>query len=98
MGTGHLSSEPRAVDPSPSELIAEDWIDRPYIDAYTEGFDQFAESLQTLSLSEVAATSGVSSKQLRRIAKRFTMGDAPLSGGQWALTRDTKQPAPLKRS
>ena len=55
-------------------LIAEGWINRHYIDRHTEGFDQFARFLETLSLSDVTAASGISAAQLRRVAKLIHRG------------------------
>jgi anaerobic selenocysteine-containing dehydrogenase len=55
-------------------LIAEGWINRHYIDRHTEGFDQFACFLETLSLNDVTAASGISAAQLRRVAKLIHRG------------------------
>jgi anaerobic selenocysteine-containing dehydrogenase len=55
-------------------LIDRTWISRPYIDAHTEGFDQFARFLEGLSLSDVAAASGISMAQLRAVAKLIHQG------------------------
>jgi predicted molibdopterin-dependent oxidoreductase YjgC len=50
-------------------LVDEGWINRSYIDTHTEDFNQFATFLEKLSLSEVAARSGISLTQLRQVAK-----------------------------
>lgn len=55
-------------------LVEQGWINRPYIRSHTEGFDQFASFLETFSLSGIAATSGISAAQLRRIAKLIHQG------------------------
>jgi predicted molibdopterin-dependent oxidoreductase YjgC len=50
-------------------LMEQGWINRSYIDTHTEGFDQFSSFLETLSLNDIVATSGISAAQLRRVAK-----------------------------
>src|SRR5260370_31862424 len=56
-------------------LVDEGWINRSYIDTHTEDFNQFATFLEKLSLSEVAARSGISLTQLRQVAKVIHEGE-----------------------
>jgi anaerobic selenocysteine-containing dehydrogenase len=55
-------------------LIDEGWVDRTYIDAHTEGFDEFANFVRALSLKQVAAASGISVTQLRQATKLIHQG------------------------
>ena len=55
-------------------LVEKGWINRLYIDAHSEGFDQFARFLAALSLNDIVATSGISVAQLRRVAKLIHEG------------------------
>jgi assimilatory nitrate reductase catalytic subunit len=56
-------------------LIAKNWIDRSYIETHTEGFDQFAGFLESLSLGEVAARSNISVRQLQHVAQLIHRGE-----------------------
>ncbi len=55
-------------------LIQEDCIDRQYIAAHTQGFDEFREHVAQFSPKYVAADSGVSIDQLHRIANTIHEG------------------------
>jgi assimilatory nitrate reductase catalytic subunit len=55
-------------------LIDRGWIDHSYIDAHTEGFGEFANFLNQLSLGEVTSVSGITKDQLHRVAKLIHEG------------------------
>jgi anaerobic selenocysteine-containing dehydrogenase len=55
-------------------LIDQGWIDRPYIDSHTEGFDEFASFLRSLSLAQVATVAGISVAQINRLAELIHSG------------------------
>ncbi|MBX3444835.1 MAG: nitrate reductase [Planctomyces sp.] len=55
-------------------LIERGWIDRAYIDAHAEGFDQFAEFVQPYTLEEVAARTGLPAERIERMAETIHAG------------------------
>jgi anaerobic selenocysteine-containing dehydrogenase len=57
------------------ELVAQDWIDREYIEAHTVGFDELAGRLQEYPLERAAAVCDVPLADLREAAR--LIGTAP---------------------
>ena len=52
-------------------LIQEGWIDRPFIDAHTTGFDEFAAFVRRFRPAGVAYESGIDLEVLRDVAERI---------------------------
>ena len=50
-------------------LIENDWIDRDYIAAHTNGFDEFAEHVKPFTPETVASATGISIESLHRVAR-----------------------------
>lgn len=55
-------------------LIAEGWIDRPFIDAHTNGFDAFAEHVAEYTPQRVAAATGLSAEAICQFARSIHEG------------------------
>ena len=55
-------------------LIASHWIDRPYIDAHTTGFDEFAEFVTPFTTDVVTAATGLSADKLWHFAQTIADG------------------------
>ncbi|MBW3614595.1 MAG: nitrate reductase [Actinobacteria bacterium] len=55
-------------------LIARDWIDRPFIEAHTLGFDEFAEHVRSFTTERVSAASGLAVEELERLAATIHQG------------------------
>jgi len=55
-------------------LIAEGWIDRPYIDAHTVGFDAFAAHVADYPPERVAAATGLSVESIHQVARAIHEG------------------------
>lgn len=55
-------------------LIERGWIDREFIDAHTEGFDEFATFVQSYTLTEVAAATHLSAESIERFASTIHQG------------------------
>ena len=49
-------------------LIEHDWIDRDFIDAHTNGFDEFAAHVREFTPERVAADTGIDEERLHRMA------------------------------
>ena len=72
-------------------LIQNGWIDRPFIDAHTSGFDEFAAFVRRFDVERVAGETGLSAAlDPRRGRGGSTSGPASRSGGRWASTRATR--------
>jgi assimilatory nitrate reductase catalytic subunit len=56
-------------------LIANGWIDRPFIDAHTSGFDDFAAHVATFTPKRVVETTGIPLDQLERFAETIHRGE-----------------------
>ena len=56
-------------------LIAEDYLDRPYIDSYTSGFDEFAEHVASHTPRWAAPLCGLSVEQITALAR--SIGETP---------------------
>ncbi len=52
-------------------LIQNDWIDRPFIEAHTRGFDQFAAFVRQFDLDRVADETGLSVAAIHDAAQRI---------------------------
>jgi anaerobic selenocysteine-containing dehydrogenase len=52
-------------------LIAENWIDRAYIDAHTNGFAEFAAFVASFTPDRVAAATGIAEETLRELARKI---------------------------
>jgi anaerobic selenocysteine-containing dehydrogenase len=55
-------------------LIAEGWIDRPFIDAHTNGFDAFAAHVADYPPHRVALATGLSTEAIHRFARTIHEG------------------------
>jgi assimilatory nitrate reductase catalytic subunit len=55
-------------------LIELDWIDREFIAAHTNGFEEFAAHVREFTPERVAATTGISEERLHRIASLIHEG------------------------
>ncbi len=56
-------------------LIENDWIDRPFIDASTSGFEEFAEFVSGFSDERVTADTGLTAEQVHRFAQSIHEGE-----------------------
>ncbi len=52
-------------------LIAEDLVDRPWVDAHTLGYDELAERVAGWSPARASATCGVSAEEIERFARAY---------------------------
>ena len=52
-------------------LIERGWIDRSFIDAHTEGFDEFAAHVEEFTLDRVSADTGLDAAAIENLAKRI---------------------------
>jgi anaerobic selenocysteine-containing dehydrogenase len=57
-------------------LIERAWIDRPFIDAHTRGFDAFAARVADYSIARVAGATGLAPEAIERIADQIHRGRA----------------------
>lgn len=55
-------------------LIREGWIDRPFIDAHTNEFDQFAEFIQAYTPERAAEASGIALETIEQVARTIHEG------------------------
>jgi anaerobic selenocysteine-containing dehydrogenase len=55
-------------------LIANDWIDRPFIDAHTSGFEEFARFVSAFAPERVCQEADLSVAQLERFARTIAQG------------------------
>lgn len=55
-------------------LIREGWIEREYIDAHTNGFDDFVEHVQAFTPERAEEASGISVEQLETVARTIHEG------------------------
>ena len=55
-------------------LIENSWINRSFISAHTEGFEDFSEFVRTFNLEDVASASGISTARLLHLAKLIAEG------------------------
>jgi anaerobic selenocysteine-containing dehydrogenase len=55
-------------------LLERGWIDRPFIDAHTQGFDEFALRVAEFSLERVSAITGLSSEAIEGLATHIHRG------------------------
>jgi len=55
-------------------LIREGWIDKPYIDAHTSGFDAFRKHVETFEPAAVGAITGLGEAKLREFASLLKPG------------------------
>lgn len=56
-------------------LISEGWIDREFVDAHVDGFDAFAQHVQTFTPEHVEQVSGIAAEQLYRVAHTIHQGE-----------------------
>jgi assimilatory nitrate reductase catalytic subunit len=56
------------------ELIDNDWIDRPFIEAHTRGFDELKAHLQEYTVERAAEASGLGVDQIRALARLIHQG------------------------
>jgi assimilatory nitrate reductase catalytic subunit len=52
-------------------LVQEGWIDRPFLEAHTEGFEDFADFLRRFDDARVEAESGIPPDRVRDLAERI---------------------------
>ena len=72
-------------------LIVNGWIDRPFIDAHTSGFDQFAALCRSVTIPSASPRRPASpSKRCTKWPARFMKGSEFRSGGRWESIRATK--------
>ena len=57
-------------------LIEKGWIDRPFIDAHTNKFDEFADFVKAFPLSRGAEASGISEDRIMELATMIHEGKA----------------------
>jgi assimilatory nitrate reductase catalytic subunit len=55
-------------------LIENGWIDRPFIDAHTTGFDEFAAHLRSYSPERAAEVSGIDVERIHALARTIHQG------------------------
>jgi len=55
-------------------LIERGWIDQPFIDAHTTGFDEFAADVAAFTPARVTETTGIPVDQLERVAETIRRG------------------------
>ncbi len=55
-------------------LIASGWIKRDYIDAHTNGFDEFAEFVRQFTTDRVSAETGLDSEEIWKLAQTIADG------------------------
>src|SRR5205823_1414287 len=55
-------------------LIERGWIDRPFIDAHTSGFDAFAAHVASFGLDRVTAATGLSQEAIEGLAEVIHRG------------------------
>ncbi|HXN32264.1 MAG TPA: molybdopterin-dependent oxidoreductase, partial [Polyangiaceae bacterium] len=55
-------------------LVERGWIDRSFIDAHTQGFDEFAARVADFPLERVSALTGLSSEAIERLATHIHRG------------------------
>ncbi len=56
-------------------LIARGWIDRPFIDAHTRGFDEFAAHVEDFTPDKVSVASALTVEDLDRLATTIHQGE-----------------------
>jgi len=56
-------------------LITEGWIDRDFVDAHVDGFDEFVCHVQTFTPEHVEQVSGISTEQLQHVARTIHQGE-----------------------
>ncbi|MBA3460326.1 MAG: molybdopterin-dependent oxidoreductase [Deltaproteobacteria bacterium] len=76
--TDHLALRPKS-DLSlcygvASLLVQRGWIDRPFIDAHTTGFEQFAAHVAPFTLDRVAEVTGLAPEAIERFAEQIHRG------------------------
>ena len=72
-------------------LIENGWIDRPFIEAHTTGFDEFAAFVRRFDVERVAGETGLSAARDPRCGRADPRAvTASRSGGRWASTRATR--------
>ena len=78
LATQHLALEPKSdlelFYGLAHILIAEGWIDRPYIEAHTDGFEAFAAHVAEYAPQRVSAATGLSVEALYRVARTIHEG------------------------
>lgn len=55
-------------------LIERGWINRPFIDAHTSGFDEFAEFVETFTLPRVIEATGLTAAAIEQFAETIATG------------------------
>ena len=55
-------------------LVERGWIDRPFIDAHTRGFDEFAARVADYPLDRASAATGLSAQAIERLAEHIHRG------------------------
>ncbi|MGQ0635546.1 MAG: molybdopterin oxidoreductase family protein [Planctomycetaceae bacterium] len=56
------------------ELIARGWVDRPYIDAHTVDFEEFARFVDDFSIDRVAGDTGLAPREIERFVELIHKG------------------------
>lgn len=59
-----------------NEIIREGWVDRGFVDAHTEGFEDFARHVEDYPAEDVAAATGIPSNDIRAFARTIHEGKA----------------------
>ncbi|HLP41175.1 MAG TPA: molybdopterin-dependent oxidoreductase, partial [Fibrobacteria bacterium] len=55
-------------------LIREGWIDRPFVESHTEGFDAFADHVRTYDPASVGEATGIGAAAVEELAARLKPG------------------------
>jgi assimilatory nitrate reductase catalytic subunit len=76
--TRHLAIEPRSdlylFYALAHVLIEEGWIDREYVEAHTEGFEEFARHVAGYSPERVVEQTGIAAQEIRSLAELVHQG------------------------
>jgi assimilatory nitrate reductase catalytic subunit len=76
--TGHFAIQPKSdlilFMGLARLLIENDWIDRPFIDAHTDGFEALRAHVQEFSVERVCAATGLGAEQVHAFAEAIGRG------------------------
>jgi assimilatory nitrate reductase catalytic subunit len=56
-------------------LVRQGWIDRPFIDAHTSGFEAFCKHIEAYTPARAAACSGIPSERIANLARTIHQGE-----------------------
>ncbi len=68
------------------EIVEQKAVDQAFVDAHTEGFEEYLRHLQAVSWSEIESESGVSRETIRDIAKQYVSAKNAVIGWCMGIT------------